>query len=176
MSKTFIISDTHFGHNKIYSFTDDRGNRIRPWATNAKEGDEYMVQAWNSVVGKNDRVYHLGDVAIPRSGLRILERLNGRKVLIRGNHDIFRLKDYIPYFDDVRGTWKLDRFLLSHYPIRDLPKWCLANVHGHTHINLVTRRRWFRRVSDKRYLNVCVEHWRRPIDFDVIKKLYTEKE
>ena len=175
--KTFLISDTHFGHGKMYSFTNDRGNRVRPWANNASDGDEYMVQAWNSVVGKMDRVYHLGDVAIPRKGLAILNRLHGRKVLIRGNHDIFRLKDYTPYFEDVLGSKKIDRFILTHYPIRDLPKWCLANIHGHIHANTITRRRWFRQVPNTQYFNVCVEKLNCvPIDFERIRSIYKVKE
>ena len=67
------------------------GTKMRPWDT-AEEGDAAMVERWNSVVGDNDKVIHLGDVAIPRRGLKVLEQLKGRKVLIRGNHDIFKLQ------------------------------------------------------------------------------------
>lgn len=159
-NKRFITSDHHLLHHNIYRFTDDAGHRIRPWAQNAHEGDEMMIDAWNAVVRPGDTVYHLGDIAIKRPGLKLLERMNGRKILIRGNHDIFRLKDYLPHFADIRGSHKLGAMILSHYPIHpdSIPRWCLANVHGHIHQNTVMRRsRWWRKVPDTRYFNMCVE-------------------
>jgi len=49
--KTWIVSDTHFGHNNIYKFTDSRtGDLIRPWANNADDGDAIMIEKWNAVV------------------------------------------------------------------------------------------------------------------------------
>lgn len=160
MSARFVISDHHFCHPAVYRFTDDNGTRIRPWADTVDDGDEMMVEAWNAVVGRADTVYHLGDVAIRRQGLKILERLNGRKILIRGNHDIFKLGDYAKHFADIRGSHKIDRMILTHYPIHpgSIPHWCLANVHGHTHQNIVERRTWWgRRRPDTRYFNACVE-------------------
>lgn len=156
----FVISDGHLRHPAMYRFTDAKGDRVRPWADSTEDADEMMIEAWNSVVRKNDTVYHLGDVAIRRPGLKLMERLNGRKVLVRGNHDIFKLKDYTAHFADIRGTHKLDRLILSHYPIHpdSVPHWCLANVHGHIHQNIVMRRTWYgRKVPDTRYFNACVE-------------------
>lgn len=157
----FLHSDPHFCHERFYTFTDDAGRRIRPWAKNSADADEMMIEAWNTVVPKNGAtVYCLGDVAIKAKGLQLLSRLNGRKILIRGNHDIFRLKQYTEHFADIRGTHKLDRLILSHYPIHpdSIPHWCHANVHGHTHSKVVRRRNWYgRRIPDARYINVCVE-------------------
>ena len=59
------------------------------------EMDEEMIKRWNETVRPNDKVYHLGDVVINRKALTTLSRLNGDKVLIRGNHDIFKLEEYI---------------------------------------------------------------------------------
>jgi calcineurin-like phosphoesterase family protein len=160
MKRRLVFSDGHFGHDSIYKFTNERGRRLRPWADNAQEGDEIMIQAWNSVVRQQDTVYHLGDVAMRVGGIALMSRLNGRKVLIRGNHDIFPLKKYTPYFADVRGTHKQGSMIFSHYPLHpeSIPHWCLANVHGHTHANIVKRRTWYgRRVADTRYFNACVE-------------------
>lgn len=159
-NRKLITSDHHLLHHNIYRFTNASGKRIRPWAENATEADEMMIEAWNSVVRKGDTVYHLGDVAIKRPGLKLLERMNGRKILVRGNHDIFKLKDYLPYFADIRGTHKIGKMILSHYPIHpaSVPHWCLANVHGHIHEKTVMRRTWYgRRAPDTRYFNACVE-------------------
>ena len=144
----------------MYRFTNDQGELVRPWAKDAEEGDEIMIKAWNDVVRKGDTVYHLGDVSVSRRGIKLMERMNGRKILIRGNHDIFKLKDYLTHFADIRGTHKIDRMIMSHYPIHpdSIPHWCLANVHGHTHANVVTRiDENGNRVVDTRYFNMSVE-------------------
>ena len=94
MKNRWLVSDTHFGHAGVCRFTHhDTGIKIRPW-TDPDEMDEDMVRMWNEIVAPNDRVYHLGDVVINRRCLPTLGRLNGKKVLIRGNHDIFRLEEY----------------------------------------------------------------------------------
>ena len=160
MSNIFAISDQHLRHSRLYSFVDGHGQRTRPWAKDAEEADELMIDTFNRTVGKNDKTYFLGDVSIARSGLALLARMNGRKILIRGNHDIFRLKDYLPHFADIRGSHKINRLIMTHYPIHpdSIPRWCQANVHGHTHQNHVTRRGllgW--RQPDPRYFNLCIE-------------------
>lgn len=147
-------------HDRFYQFTDNDGNQIRPWAENAEQADEMMIDAWNANVGKKDTVYHLGDVAIARRGLILLSRLNGRIKLAGGNHDIFKLKDYLPYFADIKGSYKVNRLIMTHYPIHpeSIPHWCLANVHGHIHQNTVMHLdETGARVPDPRYFNICVE-------------------
>jgi calcineurin-like phosphoesterase family protein len=125
-----------------------------------------MVERWNSVVSKNDRVYHLGDCVINRKSLSIFDRLNGSKVLIKGNHDIFNLSDYTKYFRDIRGYHVYERYLLSHIPVHpDSIERFKGNIHGHLH---------YRRVMDgdrvdPRYFCVCVEHTDyTPISFDAV--------
>jgi calcineurin-like phosphoesterase family protein len=155
----FIVSDTHFGHANICKFKAKDGSKIRPW-DDINEHDEALVQNWNSVVKPNDKVYHLGDVAVSKKSLDILARLNGDKILIRGNHDIFDLKDYAKYFRDVRSYHILNGCIFSHAPIHTS---CLekygCNVHGHTHINHVKKIADIGGLEDDpSYLNVCVEH------------------
>jgi calcineurin-like phosphoesterase family protein len=155
MPNTFLISDTHFGQEGICQFLNWDGSKVRPWDT-AAEMDEAMVERWNATVGPGDKVYHLGDVAIARKSLAIMARLNGKKVLIRGNHDIFKLNDYLPHFYDIRGSHKLGNLILSHIPVHPdaiTNRWCQGNVHGHTHANLVMAGD----QPDPRYFNVCAE-------------------
>ena len=98
MPRVFLVSDTHFGHKGVCHFLREDGEtKLRPWDT-PEEMDEAMVEYWNETVRPNDRVYHLGDVVINRKALSILHRLNGDKVLIKGNHDIFKLHDYTAHF------------------------------------------------------------------------------
>ena len=90
MPASWLISDTHFGHEKTCTvFTREDGSPLRPFSC-AEEMDEFMVKAWNERVRPNDKVYHLGDVVINRKFLHILSRLNGSKVLIRGNQHGYR--------------------------------------------------------------------------------------
>jgi calcineurin-like phosphoesterase family protein len=165
--KTFLISDTHFGHEGVCKFLNDDGGKLRPW-DDAASMDEDLVKNWNSVVNPKDRVYHLGDVVINRKALKTLSRLNGRKVLIKGNHDIFKIDEYLEYFDDIRAYHVLDEFVLSHVPVHpcNLYRWS-CNVHGHLH-----HRRVMDHVNliDTRYYNVSVECINyTPIEFSDLK-------
>lgn len=158
MSKeVWFISDTHFGHKNIINFVDGNYQRTRPFSS-TEEMDELMVENWNSLVKDGDRVYHLGDVCMSNKNLPILKRLKGRKCLIKGNHDIFKLKEYLPYFDDIRAyrIYSEHGIICSHIPVhtQQLNNRFRVNVHGHLHTNTVYNLSGYR---DPRYINVCVE-------------------
>lgn len=154
MPNVFLISDTHFGHPNMYKFVTDEGAPVRPW-DNHEEADEAMIDNWNRVVRPKDKVYHLGDVYIKKQGRAVLARLNGRKVLIKGNHDIFKPKLYLEDFYDIRAYHVLDRMVLSHVPIHPSSmERFRGNVHGHLHNRVVLDSG---QVTDPRYLSVCVE-------------------
>ena len=145
----YFIGDTHFGHDAVYRFTHSDGTRVRDFADNSEDGDAIMVERWNKVVKPNDRVYHLGDVAFPRRKLALLDQLNGNKILIKGNHDMFDVKDYMKYFKDIRGAFELYKMMLTHIPIHPQQlKRFDANIHGHIHD---------RTMGDHQYINVSVE-------------------
>ncbi len=82
MKNIFFTSDQHFGHKNIIKFSNRPFNSV-------EEMDEMMIQRWNEKVGETDEVYHLGDVGLASSGKlrKILERLNGKIYLIKGNHE-----------------------------------------------------------------------------------------
>ena len=180
MPAIFLVSDTHFGHAGVCKFTRNDGvTKLRPW-DNPEEMDEEMVKRWNETVRPNDKVYHLGDVVINRKALKTLGRLNGDKVLIRGNHDIFRDDEYRQYFRELRAYHVMNGMILSHIPIHvDSLGRFGTNIHGHLHANrfmhLPTWRIDDTRI-DPRYHCVCVEQTDfRPILFeDVIKRIQAE--
>jgi len=181
MPAVFLVSDTHFGHAGVCRFTCNDGvTKLRPW-TDPTEMDEAMVKAWNERVGPNDKVYHLGDVVINRKALPILNRLNGDKVLIRGNHDIFKDEDYTPYFRSLRGVHVMNGMILSHIPVHpeSLGRFGV-NIHGHLHANRVMRSlatSGRTDIVDPRYHNVSVEQLPdfAPILFeDVLKRIKDE--
>lgn len=179
MPSVWLTSDTHFGHAGVCRFTlDDGVTKLRPW-TDPNEMDEAMVKLWNDRVKPNDKVYHLGDVVINRRALSILDRLNGDKVLIRGNHDIFKLEDYTKYFRDVRGYHVMNGMILSHIPVHDSALYRFGvNIHGHTHAYRVMRRDLFsdQLELDLRYHCVCVEQTDfAPILFEDVMKRITDE-
>ena len=177
MPAVFLVSDTHFGHAGVCRFTESDGvTKIRPW-TDPEEMNEEMVKLWNDTVRPGDKVYHLGDVVINRKYLPILDRLNGDKVLIKGNHDIFKLEDYVKYFRDIRAYHKMSDYILSHIPIHreSLARWCGGNFHGHLHTNRVMindgLNSWDAKI-DPKYFNVSVEQIGfKPILFEDAVKL-----
>jgi calcineurin-like phosphoesterase family protein len=179
MPAIFLVSDTHFGHTGVCKFTRNDGvTKLRPW-DNADEMDEEMIKRWNETVRPNDKVYHLGDVVINRKALKTLHRLNGDKVLIRGNHDIFRDDEYRQYFRELRAYHILNGMIMSHIPIHteSLGRFG-TNIHGHLHANRVMIQKHAKATPeiDPRYHCVCVEQTDfRPILFeDVIKRIKAE--
>ena len=180
MPAVFLVSDTHFGHAGVCRFTRNDGvTKLRPW-TDPDEMDEFMVSAWNERVGPNDKVYHLGDVVINRKALGIMRRLNGDKVLIRGNHDIFRDVEYREHFRELRAYHVMNGMILSHIPIHSESLGRFGtNIHGHLHANRVMLPGFNGKITDivdVRYHCVCVEHTDfAPILFeDVIRRIEAE--
>jgi calcineurin-like phosphoesterase family protein len=148
--------------------------------------DEAMIARWNDRVRPNDKVYHLGDVVINRRALATLSRLNGDKVLIRGNHDIFRDDEYRQYFRELRAYHVMNGMILSHIPVHaeSLGRFGV-NIHGHLHANRVRKARGvdartgevlYGNDIDTRYHCVCVEQTDfAPILFeDVIRRIEAE--
>lgn len=82
--QTWFTSDTHFGHVNILKFNAEQ----RPFR-DTNEMDEEIIRRWNAVVGINDTVYHLGDIALGPidKSLPKIKRLNGYKIAVLGNHD-----------------------------------------------------------------------------------------
>jgi calcineurin-like phosphoesterase family protein len=186
MPAVFLTSDTHFGHAGVCRFTEAEGvTKIRPW-TDPDEMDEEMIKRWNDTVRPNDKVYHLGDVVINRKSLKTLSRLNGDKVLIRGNHDIFRDDEYRMYFRELRAYHVMNGMILSHIPLHEASLGRFGvNIHGHLHSNRVKKARGidaktgatlYSTENDVRYHCVCVEQTDfTPILFeDVIKRIEAE--
>lgn len=168
MPKVFLTADTHFGHWGVTKFLRSDGTKLRPW-DNPNDMDKDMVALWNDTVGPNDKVYHLGDVVINRRALPTLKLLHGDKVLIKGNHDIFKLHDYTEYFRDIRAYHVMDKFLLSHIPVHESQKYRWnGNIHGHLHSNS---------IDDDWYTCVSVEQTAfKPILFEeLVHKIRTNK-
>jgi calcineurin-like phosphoesterase family protein len=118
--------------------------------------------------------------------LKTLARLNGDKVLIRGNHDIFRDDEYREYFRELRAYHVMNGMILSHIPVHEASLGRFGvNIHGHLHANRVCKPRGvdaktgetlYSDEIDPRYHCVCVEHTDfAPILFeDVMRRIIAE--
>ena len=143
MSKIFVTSDLHFGHDKKFLWGPRGFN-------SSKEHDEAIIANWNSIVGHDDEVYVLGDLMLGDSeyGRDCVEKLNGFIYLIRGNHDTEnRWREVYPAIAGVVKIGWSDvikyrkyHFHLSHWPTQtanydeDKPlKAKLISLSGHTH-------------------------------------------
>jgi calcineurin-like phosphoesterase family protein len=157
----WVTSDTHFGHENIIKFCN------RPFR-NAEEMDEALVANWNRWVKPEDHVRHLGDVTMWRGGkpeqdrfIRLMQRLNGHKRLIMGNHDHFPAETYLAAgFEKIQGSgqWTGDGIIYSHYPIHPSNFGrARMNVHGHIHDKPCPARIFDEQGNFKGYFNVCVE-------------------
>lgn len=81
MAKTWLTSDLHFGHANVIKYCN------RPFL-DVNEMNEILIKNWNEVVSLEDTIYVLGDFAMAaRYVEQVLPRLNGKKILILGNHD-----------------------------------------------------------------------------------------
>lgn len=82
----WFISDIHFGHKRILEFHQERINK---YGDTIEKHDEMLINYWNETIAKKDTVYIIGDLmfADQQRSRKILERLNGNKILILGNHD-----------------------------------------------------------------------------------------
>lgn len=128
MTNIWFTSDTHFGHANIIEYSH------RPFK-DPDHMNEVLIENWNSVIGEDDTIYHLGDVAMGpwEKWDGVLSRLNGYKVLVVGNHDrIFKgmsarqnerfADQYAGWFDEVHHNVENFELFngeivnLSHFP------------------------------------------------------------
>lgn len=167
MSNIWITSDTHFNHSNIIKYCN------RPFHS-VREMDEILIENWNKVVKPTDKVYHLGDVYMKASKgyiESILQRLNGRKRLILGNHDVGKDQILQRYFEKI-SVWrdfKDHGVLLTHIPLhKDSIIRERINVHGHIHQRHVLTSTG---SKDKNYFCACVEHTNyTPINIEEIRR------
>lgn len=127
--KRWVIADLHLGHKKILEFEEARKH-----FQDLDHMHRTIIVNWNGVVGTKDTVYVLGDVAFKKYALPLLDRMNGRKILVKGNHDLYTWDKYTPYFEDIKACHVIGRTILTHIPIHPGQKQRYdLNIHGHLH-------------------------------------------
>lgn len=138
MAKIWITSDTHFFDEKVLT--------QRPRFHSIDEMNSSIKYKWNKKIKKNDIVYHLGDFATDTKGdvrkrtlQKFFDSLNGRKWLIKGNHDEHSSQmngwEGICDYKEIEIRQPSNWIILFHYPLKSWHRksdraWML---HGHTH-------------------------------------------
>ena len=159
MSVIRYVSDLHLSHLNMA--------KRRGFET-IEEHDEHIINSWNSVVGKRDVTWILGDITMEKSSpYPLLNKLNGIKKVILGNHDkpqhVPELLKYVNHVCAVQyKTFKNQNIIFSHIPIhpKELDYRFNINIHGHTHLNHILTNfseALYLGELDKRYINVCAE-------------------
>jgi len=152
MSIVRFIADLHLSHQNMAT---------RRGFSSVEEHDEHIIAKWNDVVSKRDVTYILGDVTMEKkSPYALLDKLNGRKHVVMGNHD--RRQDVealLKHVDSVAGMVQYKGIILTHCPIHPMeldyrfPK----NIHGHIHDKQVMLGGLPIEIPDERYICVSCE-------------------
>lgn len=144
----WFTSDHHFGHARIVELAH------RPFES-VEEMDETMISRWNERVDNGDLVYHLGDFAFC-DHTPYLERLNGQKRLILGNHDhsnrVRKAKGWNTVDSLLHVTVDDTPLVLCHYAMRvwNRSHYGALHLYGHSHGSL---------PGDSQSLDVGVDCW-----------------
>lgn len=159
MNKTFFIADTHFGDDSIRRYEN------RPFDT-VEQMDCVLVRNWNSVVSHGDTVYVLGDFGALGYEREMLSKLNGTKILIKGNHDIKSNSEYREAgFEEVYDLPVIFKnfWILSHDAIYVNSNMPYANLFGHVHATPIVK------DFSSQHFCACVERINyTPVSFDEI--------
>ena len=145
--KTFITSDLHFDHRGIMGFCPE----TRPYKDVDHMNSE-MIREFNLKVGPNDLTYFLGDIAFcqAQKAAGFMRALNGRKILIQGNHDSKTVKDisFRSCFEEIHQYLEINyagsKICMFHYPISEWNQCHRGSIHlyGHLHQNASGLERW----------------------------------
>lgn len=136
----------------------------------AIEMNREMITRHNDLVRPSDTVYMVGDIAFgPIAKVReIIEKLNGHKILVRGNHDHYSHAAALRCgFVQSVQTLDIDfdgkRFFLRHKRALNPVSSFYVHIHGHSHTGP--------RIAQK-CVNVCVDLWDyRPVSIDQVREL-----
>ena len=164
MTKYFVCSDLHLNHENIIGYCD------RPFG-NVQEMNEVLIANWNNTVRPEDTVFLLGDfcLASKETIVELGNRLNGRKILITGNHDrgtktTYQEAGFESVFKEevILNLGEKGTIIFSHHP---KPSPHYLNIHGHTHsVNKFD-------TNNKNNICVSVEAIDyTPIDLDILLK------
>ena len=141
MSKIFLTSDLHFGHDREFIW------KVRGYSS-VSEMNAEQVRKWNEIVSDEDDVYLLGDCMLGGTeNIEFMKQLKGKIHICLGNHDtstrekLYRGLPNVVEVSEVgiRLKYRKYHFVLTHYPMitgnleKESLKQMSCNFYGHTH-------------------------------------------
>jgi len=138
---TYFVSDLHFFHKNIVSFTD-RGK-----FTTQENHTEWLIELWNQQVQKGDFVWHLGDFSFGNTEqtVQITKQLNGQIFMLKGNHDKAQTLENLKSCGLIQDWYDYKEIkiqdtptVLFHFPVAAWHRqgYGSYHLHGHSHSNL----------------------------------------
>ena len=126
----FFTSDQHFFHEAILQLTNRHFRTM-------KEMNKVISRRYNEHVSPDDTCYFNGDLSLskhPDPLGKIISKLNGRKILILGNHDEINFRHYLRMgFESVHTSLDIGKYILVHDPVASVTKPDRKWVCGHVH-------------------------------------------
>ena len=187
----WFTSDLHLGHENIIKYAN------RP-IDNVSHMNEMLIHNFNSLVFPDDTTYFMGDVVMGprRENLKMVSRLNGRKILILGNHDypfdkptwngdyinagfneihmLLQLKD--PEFDGVGGSIRMQHFPVLEAGVQDSEeevRYSGFRLHSNDHLHLSGHTHLKEKIAAPKNIHVGVDAWDYyPVSYPELLKLY----
>ena len=156
----WFTSDHHFGHKNIIKYCN------RPFDS-VEDMNRGLVSLWNETVAPEDTTYVIGDVFLCKTKLirETINKLNGYKILIMGNHD--KSPNVMKtLFDEVHYKYNYNLpdgtpVVLQHHPNEERD---YLQIHGHVHSGEPVQRN---------RINVCVDlHDYRPVSLQYIEQAF----
>lgn len=134
-------ADLHFDHANILKYNPDTRK-----FNDVNHMNEEIIRIWNENVAPEDLTYILGDVAFckPSKAAAYMQRLNGRKILIEGNHDnkLVENAEFRNCFEQIHGYLEINhnghKVCMMHFPILEWNQCHRGSImlHGHLHGNV----------------------------------------
>lgn len=144
MSRIFFTSDLHFGHKHIVKFCPKTRSQFKT----VQEMDEFLISTWNDTIkSKDDIIVHVGDFSFYREyskNIELLNSLNGKIILIKGNHDEFldvesRVLNDCKNLSEITSYKEINfnktKICIFHYPMMEWNKMRHGSIHIHGHLH-----------------------------------------
>jgi len=161
----FITADQHFGHSNIIKYES------RPFL-NAEDMDRVLIKNWNTVVSNKDTIIIAGDISFhnKEKTTEIINQLNGKKILVKGNHDKRNNRWWMDVGIDTVSSFPIifnDYFVIQHEPPAYYNDACpYFYIYGHVHGSEMYK------TITKKTACVSVERWEyRPVELEKIIEL-----
>lgn len=185
----YFTSDIHFDDDRAFQSRIILRTQLDPdW--NNEKNNKFIIDSWNTIVNPEDTVVIVGDVSVTKDGYENVKKLNGKKILVKGNYDNEQSDDFLKeYFDEVHENmyFKKDNIYVSHKPT-DCVKFNKDNggnvkcICGHIHglwriqegIVNVSFEAWENQPITKDYVLTLFDNMKKYYDDDVFigRKIY----